>query len=210
MMGDYFTRLAERALGLAPVVQPDLMPVVLAAADAEPASAAISQLGESGERAPSPARKLAPTEADWQTRNIGATASVTAAGDTAPGLRQSERSEAALPPRVSGAGDWQLEASNRQSSAVEPPITINKLAIGEKTAPAEIRQSPQTDGVIARPHLSEARPAAAPTIQIAIGTVEIRAVTPAPTAAPPRPAERRVAARLSLEEYLRQRHEGQR
>ena len=29
-MGDFFTRLAERTLGLAPVVQPDLMPVVAA------------------------------------------------------------------------------------------------------------------------------------------------------------------------------------
>ena len=27
-MGDFFTRLAERTLGLAPVVQPDLMPVL--------------------------------------------------------------------------------------------------------------------------------------------------------------------------------------
>ncbi len=44
-MGDFFTRLAERTLGLAPVVQPDLMPLLLPLAESEVVSDALPGLG---------------------------------------------------------------------------------------------------------------------------------------------------------------------
>ena len=55
-MGDFFTRLAERTLGLAPVVQPDLMPVAQPAADSEVVSDSLPRLEETFERTTTPAR----------------------------------------------------------------------------------------------------------------------------------------------------------
>ena len=81
---------------------------------------------------------------------------------------------------------------------------------GEQTSPAEIRQSAHASAVMAQSNPSEVRPTATPTMQISIGSVEIRAVTPPPTAGSQRSAERRGNPRLSLEEYLRQRNEGRR
>jgi hypothetical protein len=78
---------------------------------------------------------------------------------------------------------------------------------GEQTLRAAI-QSHHASAVMAQSQPSEVKPAATPTIQISIGTVEIRAVTPALVSQ--RPAERRGAPRLSLEEYLRQRNESRR
>lgn len=221
-MGDFFTRLAERTLGLAPVVQPDLMPV----AQSELVSDSIPRLEETLERTTTPARKSAPHDADSISQNMTITEIATVAGDVPQSLTQGWDQAVALPARDGREVDWQLEPPNRQPSAVESPMPMTQakqnvveldrnhlnpaFKTGEQTSSAEIRQSTHASAVMAQSKPSEVRPTATPTIQIAIGSVEIRAVTPAPTAVPQRPAERRGAARLSLEEYLRQRNEGRR
>jgi len=48
------------------------------------------------------------------------------------------------------------------------------------------------------------------TIHVSIGRVEVRAVTPTAGAPRERPRERHMAARMSLDEYLRQRNERRR
>ena len=72
-MGDFFTRLAERTFGLAPVVQPDLMPVLLPAAESEVVSDSLPRLEETFERTATPARKAAPYDADSISRNMSIT-----------------------------------------------------------------------------------------------------------------------------------------
>ena len=61
-MGDFFTRLAERTLGLAPVVQPDLMPLLLPLAESEVVSDALPGLEPVLERGTTPASKAAPQD----------------------------------------------------------------------------------------------------------------------------------------------------
>lgn len=225
-MGDFFTRLAERTLGLAPVVQPDLMPVLLPVAQSELVSDSIPRLEETLERTTTPARKSAPHDADSISQNMTITEIATSAGDVPQSLTQGWDQAVALPARDGRAVDWQLEAPNRQPSAVESPMPMTQakqniveldsnhlnpdFKTGEQTSSAEIRQSTHASAVMAQAKPSEVKATATPTMQISIGRVEIRAVTPPPTAVPQRAAERRGAARLSLEEYLRQRNEGRR
>ncbi len=67
-MGDFFTRLAERTLGLAPVVQPDLMPVLLPTTESEVVSDSLPRLEETRERTATPARKAAPYDDNDSTK----------------------------------------------------------------------------------------------------------------------------------------------
>ena len=70
-MSDFFTRLAERILGLAPVVQPDLMPLLPRLAESEAASDALPGLEHTRDGATVAASKAAPPQqADWLSRNI--------------------------------------------------------------------------------------------------------------------------------------------
>ena len=226
-MGDFFTRLAERTLGLAPVVQPDLMPVLLPMTDSEVVSDSLPRLVETGERATTPARKAAPyDDNDSLSRNMSITEIATVAGDMPQSLPQGWDQAVALAARADSAVDRQLEAPNREPGAVASPMPMTQAKqnavevhsnhldrefnTGESTAPVETRQSPHASAVMVPSNPSAVGPTATPTVQISIGSIEIRAVTPAPTAVAQRSAERRGGARLSLEEYLRQRNEGRR
>ena len=225
-MGDFFTRLAERTLGLAPVVQPDLMPVLAPMAETEFVSDSLPGLEHTLERGTTPASKAAPLDADSISQNFGTTEIATLAGEVPQGLTQDWHQRAVLPARAARAVDWQSVPPMGEPSAVESPRPMteatpsvveldgnhlnSEFKPGEQTSPAENRQSPHASAVMAQTKPSEVKPTATPTIQISIGSVEIRAVTPAPALGSQRPAERRGNPRLSLEEYLRQRNEGRR
>ena len=209
-MGDFFTRLAERTLGLAPVVQPDLMPLFPPLAESEVVSDALPGFEPILERGTTPASKAAPKDGDSISRNIVTT-------ETSPRAQEVPQSS---------KQDWQSEPPTREPSTDESPTALTRrvqsaveiesshrnpeFTTGQRTPPAEIRQLHSASSVVAQTNPSEAKPAATPTIQISIGRVEIRAVTPAPALGSQRPAERRGVPRLSLEEYLRQRNEGRR
>ena len=209
-MSDFFTRLAERTLGLAPVVQPDLMPLFPPLANSEVVSDALPGVEPSVERGTRPASKAAPQGGDSISSNIVTT----------------ENAARAVEVPQSSKPDWQSEPPMREPSMDESPRPVTRLMqsvvevessygnpefkTGELNPPAKFRQSPHATAVVAQTEPSEAKPAATPTIQISIGKVEIRAVTPAPALGSQRPAEHRGNPRLSLEEYLRQRNEGRR
>ena len=207
-MGDFFTRLAEKTLGLAPVVQPDLVPVAQPAADGEVVSDSLPRLEETFERTTTP-------DADSISQNMSITEIATVAGDGPQSLTQGWDQAVALPARDDRAVNRQLEAPMPMTQAKQNVVELDRnhlnreFETGAQTSPAEIRQSAHASAVMAQSKPSEVRPPATPTMQISIGSVEIRAVTP-PTAVPQRSAERRGNPRLSLEEYLRQRNEGRR
>ena len=140
----------------------------------------------------------------------------TVAGDGPQSLTQGWDQAVALPARDDRAVDRQLEAPMAMTQAKQNVVELDRnhliaeFKTGAQTSPAEIRQSAHASAVMAQSKPSEVRPTATPTMQISIGSVEIRAVTPPPTAVPQRSAERRGNPRLSLEEYLRQRNEGRR
>jgi hypothetical protein len=93
----------------------------------------------------------------------------------------------------------QLSAPDSQPkspSLVRPAATVQKIRATEAVVPA-IRSLPQFPPA--------PKPASAPTINVTIGRVEIRATSPAP---PPQRARSKSANVLSLEDYLRQRASG--
>ena len=218
-MGDFFTRLAERTLGLAPVVQPDLMPLLPPLAESEVVSDALPGLEPSRDGVTVRAIKAAPPQqADWLGRNIATTETAARAENVPQSSTQDWQQRVAGPAWDGGAVDGQSEPSVNESPRpmaraaqsvveVESSYRNPEFTTGEQTTSAEMRQSPHASAGMAQTKPSEVKPTT-PTIQISIGRVEIRAVTPAPGSQ--RPAERRGALRLSLEEYLRQRNEGRR
>ncbi len=152
-MGDFFTRLAERTLGLAPVVQPDLMPVLLPAAESEVVSDALPGLEETFERTATPARKAAPyDDADSISRNMSITEIAIVAGDGPQSLTQGWDQAVALPARDDRAVDRQLSGCGRSpmpmTQAKQNVVELDRnhlnreFKTGEPTSPAEIRQSP--------------------------------------------------------------------
>jgi len=225
MMADFFTRLAERSMGLAAVVRPDTPPVLPPAGDGDRfEDGAAPRRARPAPVVPptDPARSVAVTVAERkarQHRNVAQPGfdkterrSTRALDDqdrptesrrhvvVAPTLAQRQRQDAGT------------DSLTPRQDYSETPLTIDSNA---EAVPPVHRQA--LAAVVAGPlptgPAPQWRPAAAqqpPTIQVTIGRVEIRAVTPPPTAAPQRSAERRVAARLSLDEYLRQRNEGRR
>jgi hypothetical protein len=84
----------------------------------------------------------------------------------------------------------------KNPSLVRPAATVQKIRAVESVIPA-IRSFPQFPPA--------AKPASAPTINVTIGRVEIRATSPVP---PPQRARPKSANVLSLEDYLRQRASG--
>jgi hypothetical protein len=117
----------------------------------------------------------------------------------APTLAQRQRRDAGADFQASRQDYFETPVSIDSNDEAVAPVHHNApspAAIPLPTGPA--------------PQWRPAAPPQPPTIQVTIGKVEIRAVTPPPAAAPQRSAERRAAARLSLDEYLRQRNEGRR
>jgi len=225
MMAEFFSRLAERSMGLAAAVRPDTPPVLPPAGDGD--------RFEDG-AAPRPARPAPPVQPTEPARSIAVT--VTERNDrqhrnvTQPGFDKTDRrSTPALDDEDRPTESHRyvmiaptLAQRQRQDAGTdslasrqdysETPLTIDS---NNEAVPPVHHEAPAAAVAVPLPTgpAPQWRPAAAqqpPTIQVTIGRVEIRAVTPPPAAAPQRPAERRVAARLSLDEYLRQRNEGRR
>ncbi len=224
MMGDFFTRLAERSLGLATQVRPDypaaLAPLVEGAGLGE--SFSESAAPGPAPRAPS---ELAPSSA------ITAAAAVTPLGEvktmgapTPPVDAQDQAGESRFTGDATvvtspSVAERQLSDARRVSPLSRQDAAVTAAPVDAKSpltvAPAQ-RQKAATGAVeVQLPSSSPSpqwRPAVTqppPTVLVTIGRVEVRAVTPPPIVQQ-RPAERRVSARLSLEDYLRQRNEGRR
>ena len=107
--------------------------------------------------------------------------------------------------------------TNRDAFGMEPrPVPVSPL---RSEPPSHLAANIKASGpLVAIPRLTPAsaptqsqnldRPAAAPTIHVTIGRVEVRAILP-PAPAPPRATPVRASSLLSLDAYLKQRTEGQ-
>jgi len=215
-MADFFTRLAERALGVAPVAAPDLPPMF---APAPPATEVSAQTA-----AP---RQLAGIAADSEQVSVPATRiENTRSRRPAESAREASRRRDELrPPLVAMRAPFDpmkdtvfsfrhpeeifkpaSSARKRSASSFDDAAPIASaapvLAAQKESAPlsAPFPEAPLVAVMRAEP--------APPAIHVTIGRVEVRAVTPAAERA--RPHERKTPPLLSLDEYLRQRNEGRR
>jgi len=212
-MANFFSRLAERALGSAPVAQPDLPSMFAPLAPME-LSTEISAGPESAraERSTSDNAARDATSQNAPTQPQPAPPVIRARHDGQINVRQT-KSELARDRFRFDVEDSNLKSENRRD--LDNSYDHNGARAGADEAPPQsvsretlVRQAARS--AIADFAFSTAgRPETpAPTIQVSIGRVEVRAVTPpAPT---PRIVEKKAPPLLSLDQYLRQRNEGRR
>jgi hypothetical protein len=221
-MADFFSRLAERALGAAPVVRPNLPPVFSPAPAIDVSAEFVS--------AP-PAHPSDYASAQNDRRGGVGDPAVTNRSSRSP-MSEQKSTEAALrqpmfsPPAVEGGRgitelspetfEFTAASANSESPRRENFDTEAHLYRSTSAAEPESRDV-IAERIVARPAraavsgseafaLERSRPA--PAVQVTIGRVEVRAVTaPAVTARVP---ERKSPPLLSLDQYLRERNEGRR
>ena len=216
-MADFFTRLAERALGVAPVAAPDLPPLFAPAALDVPAETVAPQqsigIATASEKASAPD---APVQNSSSRRPVESAREASRLGHEvlAPLVKMvppidstndrqivSQRHEPGLNsgPFPQAAQNSKSEAApSRRSNAVLP------AARDETGWPDEI-QTRLSDVRVGSAIRAESAP---PTIHVTIGRVEVRAVTaPAESA---RSRERKAPPLRSLDQYLRERNEDRR
>ena len=221
-MADFFTRIAERTLGLGPIVRADLAPLFALPAQVESGGelAQSEHAVAANHSAPaetSPRRSEHPREPS-QAARLRATAeqpvaTMAEAGESPRGAaefageaaelfrQQSFQSIAALDFQTTGRrtiDDWEQTKSD---------IPEEKGLIAQRE-PVTVRPARNALWQTEMRALDRSASVAAPTIQVTIGRIDVRAV-PAP-AQRPTVAERKIASRLSLEQYLRERNEGRR
>lgn len=235
MMADFFTRLAERSMGLVTQVRPDSPPALAPALDgaalgenffidsalARPAPQAPSEPGPPAARAgaatvpPPEVQQRAKVAPLGEANTVRPTPLLNA--QVQPGLSHFTIDDSSVVTTPAGA-----ERQGHDARRVSPMLRRDDAAMPLPVDDAK----PRTDAPMQRknnasgavevalptspaPQWRPPAPPPAPTVQVTIGRVEVRAVTPPPQVQP-RPAERRASARLSLDDYLRQRNEGRR
>ncbi|HMF48280.1 MAG TPA: hypothetical protein VK603_06550 [Candidatus Saccharimonadales bacterium] len=221
-MGDFFSRLAEKTLGVAPVVKPDLAPV-FAASHSAAISEAVS-LQEEGtttiKSATTNAVQPRPNSNFGQqvvkdssppvpTRLLGSRPTSSNDGAASPDRSAVEIADGFTVPAVAPSAS---RSAVPEQAPVVDPLSLGKTALESKAAePTTLTKI--SERIFAEPAV-EFKPAlqvskmAAPAVQVTIGRVEVHAVLPSAPA--PRIVERKAPARLTLEEYLRARNEGRR
>jgi hypothetical protein len=228
-MGDFFSRIAERALGYSAGIRPDFSPESTLGrrrTDGDTWNETIVTIRKPGLTAPGPARVVQPSVL-W------------ADGDESPEPTQrteqapeSTGRESALPKRTRQliAPDTQPMSFARQDSQGRQPGSVDRsdhltrerafadgqrytqeaMASVEIERPRPIVHKGMPDHGSAPDRGLEISREAQASVRVSIGRVEVRAVTPTASAPGERPRDRRAAARVSLEEYLRKRNERRR
>jgi hypothetical protein len=186
-MADFFSRIAERALSVAPIVKPNLPPMFAPMPLIETSAEVVTpQAPWAADNFPStgdmPRGWADPAIADRTTQVLAQEhqllRTVSQRPEVSPSLVDARRERSALPP----------EAPERKSLWVPEPV-VTKPTVAA------------TSGLET---LSPRRSDAAPTVQVTIGRVEVRAVMP--PVQTPRAIERKSPQLFSLEEYLRERN----
>lgn len=108
-----------------------------------------------------------------------------------------ESSPARQPPAPQPLAPQSLKPADSAAAPGMPQVVV----------PHQVRLAPRPVSLPPIAPAASAKPSAAPTIQVTIGRIEVRATPPAP--ATPRKAPSKPAA-MSLEDYLKQRSEGRR
>jgi len=214
-MANLFSRLAERALEVAPVAQPDLPSMFAPLAPME-LSTEMRAGSESARADRSTSDNAAPTATSQNTSTQP---------QPVPPVGTARRDAEFSPPLVNVRQTKSKSAQDRfpfaaeDNSKSESGRVLDNSFDHDRRGSADEARPPSVSRETlvrqaARPAIADfastaARPeTAAPTIQVSIGRVEVRAVTP-PTQGP-RVVERKAPPLLSLDQYLRERNEGRR
>ena len=203
-MTDFFSRLAERALGLAPVAQPDLPSMFAPLAPMELSTE--MSAGSENARADRSTSDNAPPNAASQNTSTQPRPAPPVGRARLDAKSKSARARfpfAAEDNSKSESGrvlDNSVDHDRRGSADEARPQSVSRETLVRQAARPAI---PDVASSSAEPPETPA-----PTIQVSIGRVEVRAVT-SPTQAP-RVVERKAPPLLSLDQYLRERNEGRR
>jgi hypothetical protein len=209
-MRDFFTRLAERTLGVEPVARPDIPPLIGSAPerDSVPPSEPESGLASISAEGGTEPRIFDRSDKSWPLEKPHG---------PLEGRRQRASAEQQVfdnePPRASARVAFEARDISSSDDGVggrrtqwKNPAATEVASLFARHEPVIAPTAPQRIA-LSEPRAFESSAAAPPAIHVSIGRVEVRAVT-APS--PPNAAERRAPARLSLEQYLRERNEGRR
>ena len=209
-MADFFTRIAERTLGLTPAVKPDLPSVFTPAAPVEITQETISQ--------PIKPTALQVSSEDPPARRPNeesAFQSIVSRKHNPPSLQPTN--EAELVESMSGEPASTMPSVAAKPSSKDLPISFQPREAESAAAhdsPAfetikhTIATRPATFVTSNTQRLVDNSHAPAPTIQVTIGRVEVRAnMTPPPARKTP---EKKQSPHVSLDQYLRERNGGRR
>jgi hypothetical protein len=216
-MADFFSRLAERALGAAPLVRPNLPSIFAPAPMIETAVEVVAPRANyfaaqndqpraviDSTMADEPAQSRAP---ELQPTETGRRRSLTA---PAPIEASRNAGELSADNFVFAAESGEAKASSRRNLTAAEQADLVPSADARQTQemiPDPILTRPMRSTVSSSDTFAFERSRHAPSVQVTIGRVEVRAVT-APAARAP-VAERKSPLR-SLDQYLRERNEGRR
>jgi hypothetical protein len=216
MKGDFFSRLAEKTLGVAPIAKPDLMPVFVATPESAPINDAVPIVEETMGRSSRPNSMVSQRDG---SPALDATESVDMRARARPAALESWRRAGDMPLADDEAIDRELDAPNHESRSVEFRQNHHTADVVEPESQRASREFTTRENISLEDRIAATMPTArsnssrtlrspAPAIHISIGRVEVRAVV---ASTPVRkPIERNPSARLSLDQYLRQRNEGRR
>ena len=208
MKGDFFSRLAEKTLGVAAVATPDLLPVFVATPESAAIYDAAPVVEETMRRSE---HNGSPMSGRRESTNLTAPAPQGTVQSWRPTVDMHSADDEAVDREVETPtpelrsvefreGRPRADSAERKSEQIRREFnTREKISLADRIssiAPAERSNPPRA---VSGP---------APAIHISIGRVEVRAVA-APTPAP-KTIERKVPPRLSLDQYLRERNEGRR
>jgi hypothetical protein len=213
---DFFSRLAEKILGVAPIAKPDLMPVLVATPESARVDGAVPIAEETMGRSSRPNSMVS----QWDGSPVlDATESVNMRARGRRAARQIWRRAGDMPLADGEAIDRELDAPNHEPRSVEFGQNRDTADVVEPESQRARREFTTRENISLEDRITATVPTApsnssralssqAPAIHISIGSVEVRAVV-APTPVR-KPIERNPSARLSLDQYLRQRNEGRR
>ncbi len=212
-MAEFFSRLAERALGLAPVAQPDLPSMFAPLAPME-LSTEISARPESARADRSTSDNVAPVAT---SRNARPQAEPASPIERTRQDGKFHRPLVKVREAISDSAQDQfpfaaedVDVKSERGRSVEHAADRDAVRLTTQDSPPQTVNGARLIASIPdfKSFTTGRAETAAPTIQVSIGRVEVRAVTP-PTQAP-RIVERKAPPLRSLDQYLRERNEGRR
>jgi hypothetical protein len=203
-MADFFTRVAERTLGLTPAVKPDLPSVFTPASPVETISRPFKAAPQISPADPSPRRSSDESVAFQSAaarRNSAASPVEPTNEPNEPEVIESMFTTPSIPAR-------QLPQDLPIPSMPDDPELASHEAPAFETIKHTIATQPATFVTSNPQTFVDNSHAPAPTIQVTIGRVEVRANVQPPSSRKT-PAKKQ-SSHLSLDQYLRERNGGRR
>jgi hypothetical protein len=174
-----------------------------ASADTDASSSAESLRGNQRQPVQAPSEASPDRQPDTTFSNLlSVPAALDGVVEATPSARRHEESHAA-PPLLSSVPQGHLESMRNGRGVFDQPVV-------ERGARRNEVVRPQVTAIAGHGEpISSVNESGPPVIRVTIGRIEVRAILP-PTSAAERPAPARAGPPVSLDEYLKQRNEGQR